>query len=100
MPLLNAFSLSMLTIPATVRVRAATLDEARAAAAESAVGHADTAAVFAAVLGVQVECRRATVALRHGASAVVGQYMGPRLPEGATRLPDGATIQWLRVDVE
>ena len=65
----------------------------------SAVGHADTAAVFAHVLGVPVACNRATVALKDGDVALVGQYSGPRLPEGATTLPEGATIKWVVVGV-
>jgi hypothetical protein len=65
----------------------------------SAVGHADTAAVFADDLGVAVVMNRATVSLKTGDWAVVGQYRGPRLPEGATTLPDGAEIVWLLVKV-
>lgn len=60
----------------------------------SAVGHADTAAVFAAVLGRPVAVNRATIKLEKGHCLLVGQYIGPRLPEGATTLPEGATIEW------
>lgn len=73
--------------------------ESREAARSSAVGHELTAAVFSAVLGVPVACRRETVCLPYGARVVVGQYRGPRLPEGATSLPEGATIEWLHVEV-
>ena len=100
MMLLNAFSLNMLAAPASViATRPASLDEAREAAAESAVGHASTAAVFAAELGVPVECERRTVTLGPGDTAIVGQYRGPRLPEGATSLPEGAESEWVRVEV-
>lgn len=99
----NAFSLNMLAeVPATVRVRG--LGEAEAAelakSASSAVGHEDTAAVFAAELGVPVPAARVTVALKKGDRALVGQYIGPRLPVGATRLPEGATIKWFIVTIE
>jgi hypothetical protein len=98
--LLNAFSLNMLPSGgATIAIRPATLAEAKEAAADSAVGHADTAAVFAAVLGVPIATARRTVTLAEGDAVVVGQYRGPRLPEGATALPDGATIEWLHVEV-
>lgn len=103
MYLLNAFSLNMLgDIPASVQVEEVGADRAAELAreAESAVGHADTAAVFSAVLGVEVPAQRQTVALTKGQSALVGQYRGPRLPEGATQLPEGATIQWIVVTVE
>lgn len=65
---------------------------------ESAVGHADTAAVFSNVLGVKIPVSRATVALRrYETSLIVGQYRGPRLPEGATTLPEGSVIEWWQV---
>ena len=99
--LLNAFSLNMLAGNADVHVREVSLDTARnlAKIATSAVGHADTAAVFADVLGVPVPCNRVSVSLDHCATALVGQYSGPRLPEGATTLPEGATIRWMIVGV-
>ena len=99
--LLNAFSLNMLDGNADVIVRQVSQSIAAilATTCESAVGHADTAAVFSAVLGVTVPCNRATVALKEGDVALVGQYSGPRLPEGATSLPEGAAIKWLVVGV-
>lgn len=100
--ILNAFSANMLAaFPVVAQFVEIPLDEARALAADgqSAVGHADTAAVFADVLGVAVPAQRVNVTLNKGDVALLGQYRGPRLPEGATRLPDGATIQWLRVEI-
>lgn len=129
MKLTNAFSLNMLAeLPADVRVMEITLELARGYLengvvcarcgntirasrnpspcngvhewiVDSAVGHADTAAVFTDVLGLPVRANRTTVSLAPGNAVIVGQYRGPRLPEGATRLPDGATIQWLLVEV-
>ena len=60
----------------------------------SLVGHADTAAVFSSLLGLDVPCNRATFQLEEGVTLFVGQYKGPRLPEGATTLPEGATVEW------
>ncbi len=101
--LLNAFSINMLAaLPATVELKEITVADARAALAsgfDSAVGHKDTAAVFSAELGIPVAENRTTVALAPGAVAVVGQYRGPRLPEGATALPEGARIQWVLLTV-
>lgn len=101
MYLLNAFSLNMLAGNADIHVREVSLDTARnlAKVCTSAVGHADTAAVFADVLGTDVPCKRVSVTLGEGDVALVGQYSGPRLPEGATSLPEGATIKWMIVDV-
>ena len=100
--MLNAFSLNMIVGNADIVVREITRAVAAslALACTSAVGHADTAAVFSNVLGVTVPCNRATVALKEGDVALVGQYSGPRLPEGATTLPEGATIKWLTVGVK
>lgn len=66
----------------------------------SIVGHADTAAVMSSKLGLEIKPNRASVQLRPGDQVVVGQYSGPRLPEGATLLPEGATIRWLSVEIE
>ena len=60
----------------------------------STVGHADTAAIFAAILGRPVPVNRVSVKLTEEDHALVGQYIGPRLPEGATTLPEGARIEW------
>lgn len=100
--ILNAFSVNMIpAFPANVRFEELALDEAREMArdAKSAVGHADTAAVFTDVLGLSVPANRANVVLAKGDVCLLGQYRGPRLPEGATSLPAGATIQWIRVTV-
>ena len=61
----------------------------------SSVGHESTAAVFSKVLGVKVPMQRSTIELQPGDSVIVGSYKGPRLEEGATELPEGATIVWL-----
>ena len=101
MYILNAFSLNMIVGDANIVVREVSraMAASLASGCTSAVGHADTAAVFSSVLGVDVPCNRATVALEDGDVALVGQYSGPRLPEGATTLPEGATIKWMVVEV-
>ncbi len=71
----------------------------------SGVGHADTAALFSTLLGVDIPCNRISIAVpervygqeQEAWTAIVGQYSGPRLPEGATTLPEGATIRWVKV---
>ena len=112
MILLNAFSANMLgAFPASVSFTEITADVARqylmlaaeqdgeAKFIQSAVGHADTAAVFASVLCVPVPCNRVTVTMSPGDAAIVGQYSGPRLPEGCETLPEGAAIKWLLAEV-
>ncbi len=109
----NAFSLSMLDrdtqrgcagdavydnprIPRPCDEPAEWLAEWKVAGAEieSVVGHADTAALFSAILSRPVTVNRVSVKLARDHRLLVGQYIGPRLPEGATTLPEGARIEW------
>lgn len=64
----------------------------------SAVGHVDTAALFSRLLGREIPVNRISIKLTgHAGSgdvALVGQLQGPRLQEGATELPEGASIEW------
>jgi hypothetical protein len=107
--LANAFSLNMLPrewrryefvplFPAEAAVLAYILRDRL----HNVIGHADTAAVVATVLQAEVAGlelpapQRATVQLERGDEVLVAQYVGPRLPEGATTLPEGARIEfWL-----
>lgn len=97
----NAFSLNMISFPAVVNVEEVSLDEAKRIVAQctSAIGHADTAAVFSSVLEAVLPTNRITLSIAKGETLLVGQYVGPRLPEGAIQLPEGATIKWLLVEV-
>lgn len=101
MYIINAFSASMITLPARVEFEEVTQQAARnlAGGAISAVGHQDTAALFTALLGTPVPCQRVSVSLKKGSPALLGQLSGPRLPEGTTTLPEGATIKWIFVYV-
>lgn len=70
-----------------------------------AVGHATTAAVIGAYLTrvsdpghqVVIPVDRVTVRLDWGDRVLVAQYVGDRLPEGATALPAGAKIEFYLV---
>jgi len=112
----NAFSANMLAeFPASVGFTELSAADAALMLArieadgdswESAVGHSDTAAVFSAVLsearsegGIEISAIRSTVTLRAGDTALIGQYSGPRLPEGCKTLPDGAAIKWLLASI-
>lgn len=101
----NAFSLSMLPAWAEgVSTKRLSGEEARevvrinADKVVSAIGHADTCEVFRGILNTYLEPNRVSVQLDRAISALVGQYQGPRLPEGATELPEGASIQWFLVE--
>lgn len=101
MKLLNSFSLSMLgQFPAKLDVAEMSIADVKAVEQlESCVGHADTAAILANMLGRPVANNRVSLKLNAGEAVVVAQYMGPRLPEGCTTLPEGAKITFLQVRV-
>ncbi len=102
----NAFSINMLkasTSPVDVRFLPVSTETVIAELAEadyiSAIGHADLAAVVSAEIGREVPANRINVTLSPGDVLLVAQYRGPRLPEGATELPEGATIEWWHVEL-
>jgi hypothetical protein len=104
MVIVNAVSLNM--IPPAVQdggiiFRRLSADEARrlvheASQIESAIGHADTARIVGLALGIELQADRRTVTLGDELT-LVAQYVGPRLPEGATELPAGARIEFFVV---
>ena len=65
----------------------------------SCIGHPDTAAVVSAELGCVVPANRISVHLHPGDTLYVAQLVGGRLPEGATKLPEGFTIKYLKVSI-
>lgn len=64
----------------------------------SVIGHADTAAVVGGILGREVQANRTTYTVEPGDTLYVAQYSGPRLPEGATTLPEGAIVKFYRIE--
>jgi uncharacterized protein DUF1874 len=102
--LANSFSLNMLDgARHQVVVEPLTLEAARYMAQRnhptSVIGHETTAAVVQDVLDYPVEFNRISVRLRTSDQLLVAQYIGPRLPEGATELPPGAHIDFFYVQV-
>lgn len=88
--LLNAFSLQMVQLPATVTF--AEVDSLPPLdTLVSAIGYQDTANV----LGVQMN--RVNVSLSSGDVAYVAQLVGGRLPAGSTTLPDGFSFKFVKV---
>ena len=98
MYLLNAFSVQMvrdaLLKNGKVTVEFSLVDSIPTQELESAVGHADTAAV----LGVPMN--RINVKLNPGDEAYLAQLNGGRLPEGSTTLPEGFSFDKVKVRVD
>lgn len=102
--IINAFSVNMLVGPKnSVRFEKITTNAAGALCASSGIdsyiGHADTASILTQMLKIQIDARRASCVLGSGEKALLAQYSGPRLPEGATRLPEGAKIEFYLVEI-
>jgi len=86
----NAFSLSMLTPPTTVKVVEASEDEVRRIVAQgfvSAIGHEATAKIVTSRIGVSVQVNRISIQLKAGDVLVVFQLLS-RLPEGKVLTED------------
>lgn len=96
--LVNAFSIQMLSEPATVRFEEIAPEEIPADVV-SAIGHADTAAVLSEVLGFSVPMNRINVTLDENTELYVAQLIGGRLPEGSTTLPEGFSFKFYRVTI-
>jgi hypothetical protein len=65
----------------------------------SAIGHSDTAVIVSSLLGIEVTANRIKIDLQPQDTMIVAQYLGPRLPEGCTELPEGSGIKFLRVQI-
>ena len=95
----NAFSLNMLaSLPGAFTATSVAAADVPADT-KSVVGHADTARVLTAILVRDIAYNRETLKLAAGDTLFVAQFVGTRLPEGATSLPEGARIDFIRVDV-
>lgn len=102
MYLCNAFSLQMLkSVPANIQINEVSLQDVKDVQERliSAIGHPDTAAVLGSMLDVTIHPARVNVALQSGSEIIVAQYVGGRLPEGATTLPEGASFRFFVVSV-
>lgn len=66
----------------------------------SCIGHPDTAAVVSAELGRDIPVNRINVHLQQGDTLYVAQLVGGRLPEGATRLPEGFIIKYMKATID
>ena len=100
----NAMSLNMITENCNLNIRKMTLDEIielvnAAPTVTSIIGHVDTAAVVSGILGIPVQANRVSWSWTDNEDTlIVAQLTGPRLPEGATELPEGAVLTWWLIE--
>jgi hypothetical protein len=67
----------------------------------SYVGHQDMANLLTSLIGAPVEFNRVSTKfdnLKDTDKIIVAQYMGGRLPEGSTTLPEGAKIEFFQIN--
>ena len=97
----NAFSINMINTDkfSIIRTRRISPSEIPKNVV-SLIGHPDTARVVSNLLGFEVPCNRANLILGINDILYVAQYRGPRLPEGATELPKGVTIEFIEVTIQ
>ncbi len=95
----NAFSLQMLdtTVAQTFNVSPVSEREVAESGFVSVIGHDDTASIVSAILGCEVKKNRTSVKLESGDVLYVAQVDSGRLPEGATTLPEGMKLVFLKV---
>ena len=100
----NAFSMSMLHHDGEVIIHRRPLTQAEFALAipqcTSIVGHQDTCNILEKLFGEPVAYNRVTTSLTPDDTLYLAQYQGPRLPEGAISLPEGAKLEWFVITVE
>lgn len=99
----NAISLNMITENCNITLNKITKEKAIEIATTtpttSIVGHSDTANVMSKILGVPVQANRISWSWANDDDVLlVGQLTGPRLPEGATELPEGAVLTWWLIE--
>lgn len=99
----NGFSLSMLPKGANPGISEVTPDYIgvilRRYDVRSIVGHENTAAILSDIFEFYIPFNRETISLEEGDVFYVAQYSGPRLPEGATALPEGASFRYFEIRI-
>jgi hypothetical protein len=100
--LTNAFSFNMAgNFPCRTEATELTLEkfteELKNGGWESSIGHSDMANLLTEMTGVPITANRRNDSLGNGDVLLIAQYSGPRLQEGATALPEGAKIKFLKV---
>ena len=97
----NAFSLNMLSsFAANIQTEELTVPqtvEALRDGFESGMGHSTE--LVSSILGMDIPQNRSNNKIQDGESILVAQYVGPRLPEGCTSLPEGASLVFIKVTV-
>lgn len=94
--LVNAFSIQMLSGPATVKFEEIPPEDIPTDVI-SAIGHEDTANVLSNLLKFEVPMNRVNISLDKNTEIFVAQLVGGRLPEGSTTLPEGFRFKFFRV---
>jgi hypothetical protein len=99
----NAFSIQMLDNENTaiIQYEPVSIEEVKAMLAEesykSVIGHVDTANVVSQILDLPVFVNRESIKIDESRTLIIAQFMGGRLPEGATTLPSNLEIRFFKI---
>lgn len=96
----NAFSLQMLENFSASAVITLVKPEDIPEDFISVIGHPDTAQVVSSIIGREVPVNRKAIKIGSSDVLYVAQFTGGRLPEGATTLPEGMTLEFIKVEVQ
>lgn len=65
--------------------------------AVSVIGHIDIVRIVSSLLGREVAMNRTSISLNWDDTLYVVQYKGPRIPKGASHIPEGGTLEFFEV---
>ena len=101
--IVNAFSINMVKdFPVNIEIErfgeSSTISDLakeyiRTGNAKSCIGHKVTADIL------ELPLNRETVTVNSGDYLLLAQYIGERLPEGTTILPEGSKIEWFGIKI-
>lgn len=99
----NAFSLNMLDLSKKLKVIIKPIkiekikDILDKNEYKSAIGHKDLVNIIYSEFGLEFEANRVSLKLNKKDSLIVFQYIGSRLAEGTTKLPENSTIKTYKI---
>lgn len=101
--LLNGLPLGSMPAGCVILCREITQDEAKeflAKGFDSYIGHVDTANILSNLLSMQIVFNRSSAIFEKDDKIIVASYVGMRLPEGATTLPENSRFRFFLVEVK
>ncbi len=94
----SSFSLNMVSGNSFTLLRVRKIDPSAVPQdAVSVVGHYDISRMISNLIGREVPLNRKSITLNWDDTLYVAQYRGPLIPIGATKVPEGGTLEFYEV---